>query len=290
MGLVPGPRVESSGGRELRAVAARQFPIGLPRGASCGWIVAVVAACLMQEVEGKSRGKWDRDKSGDSNAVGMTIAIFVMLLLITCGGTLWCFYLEYQPDPRRVRAIMLCVLGPAVAAELSLVWIQQFYKWMILVLLLINFWGPLDAVLRYPVVHDFETLFSLKQILLIIAKITSYAFGLKDFYAGRFWFFGLLMLNIMGLPILYFLALPLDDSPEEQRSARESVVDEDIALRVARLMTDAEERRSSWRACRRRAHVLAISAASASPLLGKVLCWLDPSYKRLLNRGVGRAV
>merc|ERR1719221_687144 len=69
------------------------------------------------------------------------------------------------------------MLMAIMATEFSLVAHGVIYSWVAWVSLVIAFWGPFDALLRYPAAHDIESFFSLKQFCLLIVKTFAYACG-----------------------------------------------------------------------------------------------------------------
>mmetsp|Transcript_1109 Transcript_1109/g.2294 ORF Transcript_1109/g.2294 Transcript_1109/m.2294 type:complete len:219 (-) Transcript_1109:25-681(-) len=154
----------------------------------------------------------------------------------------WSSYLARRPPPNVARRVMLGALGAATAAELLLCWVGHLCWWMVPVILLANAWGPLDAVLRYPVVHDIDTVFTVKQVLILCAKLVSFAFGLDDLLSSIELLALLSAVNFVAMPILYLVALPLDRSPEEQLQASKGVDDVDVAVRLARLAADPRRR------------------------------------------------
>lgn len=56
--------------------------------------------------------------------------------------------------------------------------------------LLTNFWGALDAVLRFPAAHDLESFFSLKQLFLLLTKTFSFGLGMVSF-KSHLWSLGM---------------------------------------------------------------------------------------------------
>lgn len=167
--------------------------------------------------------------------------------LALCGlayaGALWRWssFLGRRPGLARVRGALLAVLAAATLAELGMCAAGHLQPWMAALILLINAWGPLDAVLRYPAVHDVDTFFTVKQVLLLCVKLVSFPFGFAELLDSLHLLVALSLLNFVALPVLYLVALPLDQSPEEQQRAAKGVPDVDLAVRLALL---AAERRN----------------------------------------------
>eukprot|EP00928_Gymnodinium_smaydae_P024438 TRINITY_DN19772_c0_g1_i1.p1 TRINITY_DN19772_c0_g1~~TRINITY_DN19772_c0_g1_i1.p1 ORF type:complete len:249 (+),score=40.60 TRINITY_DN19772_c0_g1_i1:98-844(+) len=184
---------------------------------------------------------------------------------MVCGVVIWrwaCF-VGGRPVTERLRSALCAALAAATAVEVSLCLLGFLRWWMVLVFLVLNAWGPLDAVLRYPVMHDVDTFFAMKQLLLLCAKLVSLSFGFVDLLSSMPLLLALSMLDFFVLPALYLMALPLDQSPEEQRRAARNVLDVDILLRAARAARDPS-RRDLWlrrlRRCALDAHSVIVPA------------------------------
>lgn len=49
---------------------------------------------------------------------------------------------------------------------------RDTYKpWIFTGILFMNIWGMLDAILRFPIVHDLDTFFSVKLVLIIGGRV-----------------------------------------------------------------------------------------------------------------------
>merc|ERR1719359_479985 len=104
---------------------------------------------------------------------------------------------------------MLGILAAATACEMAFAVNDLTRTWVAVVSLIVNLWGGLDALLRFPAAHDLESFFAIKQFLLLVAKTFSYAFGINGFRQHIGTFLAILVLIIWGLPVLYLMALPL---------------------------------------------------------------------------------
>mmetsp|Transcript_75959 Transcript_75959/g.154106 ORF Transcript_75959/g.154106 Transcript_75959/m.154106 type:complete len:269 (+) Transcript_75959:81-887(+) len=164
--------------------------------------------------------------------------------LVCAGASLvaWTAYLWKRPDLARVRAGLLLVLLGTTFLEATLCFTGRFSAWAFPILLFLDAWGPLDAVLRFPAVHDIDTLFGLKQAVLLCGKLVLLPFAFRDLLGSLCLLLELTVINFAVLPLMYLLALPLDRSPEEQRRAAKGVEDMDLLLRIGRLASDPRRR------------------------------------------------
>jgi len=207
------------------------------------------------------------------------------LLFVLCGGGIgWCMYLEGQPATKVTRIIFLLVLATATCIDLALCVWRYVAWWMLPTLLLLNCWGALDAVLRFPVLHGFDSAFSCKQLLLLLLRGILYVVGAQS-SLSKTAMFAVLILNVLGLPLMYVLALPLDDMMGcDQQVAARDVVDKDLAVRVWRFTTDASSRRQCVAQYRRRGFAIAASVARTIPITQRVFCYFDPRLQRALHK------
>merc|ERR1712032_1097794 len=99
----------------------------------------------------------------------------------------------------------------AVALTVEFVFIHNFtHRWVIGITMLCNFWGNVDALLRYPSVQDFNSFFTWKQFFLLIAKTGSLATAIIKFNLQAALCFIAVSLLIWVLPGVYLMALPFD--------------------------------------------------------------------------------
>lgn len=224
-------------------------------------------------------------KSHTKTAIGVMVLLFV-----TCGlGIAWCLYLECGPNPYDVRWFMHVALFVTLLLESLMCFSQQLLWWMLPVFAFFSLWGGLDAVLRYPVVHGFGTGFAWKHVGILVVRTVAYVCSLRSFTESQFYFCFTLILNVICFPMMYLLALPIEEVTSEQSSAARMVVDTDILIRLWRMLSDPQERQAAVLDCRRRARVVAAKAASRSPMASRVLCQMDPELKRVLCK-TGRDV
>jgi hypothetical protein len=114
--------------------------------------------------------------------------------------------------------------------------------WMAPALALANAWGPLDAVLRYPVVHDMDSIFAMKQLMLLCGKLALFPFGFADLLGSLRTLALLWSLDFVVLPLMYLVALPLERSATEQRRLASGVNDVDLVFRLARAVASPPNR------------------------------------------------
>ncbi len=174
----------------------------------------------------------------------------VILSIIGCfvGLWLWTMFLE-NAKPPQARMVLYAVL--------SIVQVMEFFVWSrgvlkgytIVFIVFCNFWGMLDAILRYPVVHDIDSFFSIKLILIIAAKTMVYALGFRNMGRNAIVFLACLFGCVWSVPLLYAMALPIGDTRSQQ--AKHDVRDIDIFTKIYRLLagkgTASDEMRAEVR-------------------------------------------
>lgn len=209
---------------------------------------------------------------------GLTILVCFFWFL-GCGACVWgwCFWLECRPDHERVRSLMFMSVATLTVLEIMLWYSEHLCWWVVWPVLLVNSWGFLDAVLRFPVVHGFDTFFALKHSLLILLKVGCVIFGFESPLKSCLWFVVLLVMNLAAFPISYLFALPIDDTPAAQRLAAHDVVDEDLYMRLVRILTNAEDRRQFVKTMKLGGSRSALAVARRSPAAAKVIEHVVPT-------------
>jgi hypothetical protein len=213
-----------------------------------------------------------------------------------CGGVFGWHLLhvsrEHRPYPETTRRALLLIITLLSVTELYHVWTGRMHVWMLWVILISNLWGFLDAVLRFPLVYDVGTFFTLKQCLLVTLKVVCLACGFEDLdYENLMWLLVVLVVNAF-FPLLYTLALPIDDDPLDQRLAAHDVVDVDLAIRIVDLATNRERREESFGTLKRRVCKEALDLADRSPVAEKAInfSFRTPSSPLVKTAHRGRCV
>lgn len=139
---------------------------------------------------------------------------------------------------------MLVVLGSITLLELCLGLCEVTHPTAVAVCMFVNFWGALDAVLRFPATHCLETFFGVKQVGLFGAKASAFVISALSFPVSIPTLMALLLLDVLGVPLLYLMALPTDYRDTQDPN------DVDVVVRAWRLVTSWKERRQCIVACR----------------------------------------
>lgn len=212
--------------------------------------------------------------------IGIVVLAFLALgVLIWLWGT---FLDNHEHNPARVRITMLGILAASTILEVQFNVYGLTCSWVVAISIVVNLWGGLDALLRFPASHDLESFFTTKQFSLLVLKTFSYAFGINGFKQHVGAFLLILVILIWGLPVLYLMALPLD--PAEQICADERD-DVDLVMRVWNLTTCQSERQRCLRGCKKWLNRRLLGASQHSPLAKLALCAASPSYRRVVSKG-----
>lgn len=199
---------------------------------------------------------------------------------------LWGAFLDvHEHCSARIRSAMLLILCATTACELAFASNELIRPWVAVVVLIVNIWGGLDALLRFPADHAFESFFSLKQFLLLAAKTLSYGFGIGGFRHHLAIFIVSLLVIVWSLPVLYLMAMPLD--PSEQVVADE-LDDVDLVLRVWRLTTCRKERQRCGQRCKNWLHKHVVATSEKMAIAKIALCAASPAYQRAFTRAQSR--
>ncbi|CAJ1427823.1 unnamed protein product [Effrenium voratum] len=241
-------------------------------------LASVVATVLAFGLIGRGQRRRPTSRAGGARVVqGSSMARAAVFF--------WGAFLDKnEHDPGRVRAVMFLMLFAVTSVEIGLTLCGVVGFKTTLLAMFVNFWGGLDALLRFPAAHDLESWFSAKQFMLLLVKTACYAFGFIGFKQHIGKFIALILLNVWGLPVLYLMALPLD--PCEQ--VAEDEYDVDLALRVWQLAMCSKERRKSFDTCRSWVNRKLVAASERSPLARMAICAASPQYRRAFNKkGIG---
>lgn len=221
----------------------------------------------------------------------MVVAIVLLFILMSVALYVWGLFLDtHEHDHGLVRAVMVFLLSGATAVELSLSLFGLTPFWVTLLTVFVNTWGGLDAILRYPMVHDSESLFAMKQLLLVALKTAAYIacmiLSVLDGRSGFVPFLAVLLLDVWGLPLLYLMAIPCDPF---QQVVTDDAGDVDLAVRVWQLAICASERRRCLATCKGWWYRRLTAASERHPLARLAICVASPEHRRVL-RMRGRSV
>lgn len=208
---------------------------------------------------------------------------FVFFVLFFAFGVCWLWpdYVdEHEPGPARRIMIWILVLESCVEGG---IWLSGIVRWWVVIaVFLANAWGMLDAFLRYPVVHDIDSPFGIKQVVLLLLKLVAYALGFKQIEKKIGWFVLIVLCCVFSLPILWLVALPIGDGiVYHQKHDR---VDVDIAIRCWRAIALPVERAEAILHFRRVGRQLLLQVSEVAPFLQPAVLKLDPSLGRLLRK------
>lgn len=209
-------------------------------------------------------------------------------LVVACASAIWfwCQFLEHDPRYDRIRTGLLGMLGAAVTLELLLCWVQGFHVWVLIVLLAAYSWGALEAILRFPSSYDPCSLFSMKQFSLLVLKVCCLTLSYRSCEGSiRVCYFTMLVMNILMLPLMYCLSLPLDSSESEDQLASKAVIKTDLLIHFLRLATNCEAREECMRCCKRQVRSVAVDFARRSDVAAWVVLRRDPGLKSVVHSG-----
>lgn len=216
--------------------------------------------------------------------LGSLFGVLVLSFLVL-GVMIWLWggFLDvHEHNPARVRHAMMFILGLATVMECTFSLKELTLPWVAVVSLFVNFWGGLDALLRFPVAHDLESGFVFKQLFLVTAKTLGYALGMNGFRQHASSFFLILVIIIWGLPVLFLMAMPLD--PREQVLADDEC-NVDILVKLWRLSSCQHARHRYRQGCRAWLHSSLSHASQKSPMAQMVLPAASPAYKKAFRDG-----
>ncbi|CAJ1342736.1 unnamed protein product [Effrenium voratum] len=165
--------------------------------------------------------------------------------------------------------------------------------WLLSVLVMTNVWGWLDAVLRYPVLHDVDSFFVIKQLGVILLKMSWLitVFSQKKLSASGF--VASAMLTIV-LPMFYCMLLPLDENQQVYNIIKSSCNNEDLFKRVWRFFLHPRQKSKECVRVLSKNHYLALKRgleeiAERSPCVAEKLGEISPKSRAMLRKP-GRSV
>mmetsp|Transcript_9580 Transcript_9580/g.24670 ORF Transcript_9580/g.24670 Transcript_9580/m.24670 type:complete len:223 (+) Transcript_9580:82-750(+) len=220
-------------------------------------------------------------------AVALVVA-YVLFIIIFAVGVCWLWpdFVDCT-DPPQIRLVLHIILALETLAEVSFCCLDLVKPWMMILIVLCNGWGLLDAFLRFPIVHDLDSLFTLKQVLLVTLKLSGYALGFRNIGKHVGWFVLIVLCCVFLVPILWLTALPIGDVSSYHQ--KHNAVDVDIAVRLWRACSHAPERAAAAARCRSMGRQTLVLLVKACPCLKGPVLRCDPSLVRMLAPG-GRAV
>lgn len=134
--------------------------------------------------------------------------------------------------------------------------------------MVINVYGYLDAIVRFPSVPGLESYFAIKLISAVIAKTVVYGIGLVGSSSWGGILLTSLFQNVWLLPVMYVMALPFGDSSPFRK-------DRDMAVELYFFLTDSKDcsdklhtARSYWETIRKKLGL--VKAVSLTPRQGSL--------------------
>jgi len=170
-------------------------------------------------------------------------------------------------------------MGLSTMCELGFSSYEWTHQWVGMIALAVNIWGGLDAVLRFPAVHSFESFFAAKQVALLLVRTLAYAVGIIDFRQHIGKFLVVFIILIWGLPVLYLMALPEREVAADERD------NVDLVVKIWRLTTCGVERQRCMTTCSSWVHRRLFSASKGSPIASIALCAASSTYRRAYSQG-----
>ncbi|CAE8606086.1 unnamed protein product [Polarella glacialis] len=194
----------------------------------------------------------------------------------------------------RAKVFMFVLWSAFCGLDTYIWWTNKAPPWSILVLVLTNGWGWLDAVVRYPIIHDIDSLFTLKNLLLILLKILWLILIFMRNKENPVMFVVGSMLAIV-VPMFYAMFLPLDETEKAYNLIKSAYSDDDIGLRLWIFLRDPRAgvlalNRMRYRAVKRGLEELAERSPAAAAKLGESGGFLMSASGKAALRKPGRSV
>jgi len=252
-----------------------------------------------------SRNKRRRQMTDKTFPLRAGLVLLADLVGLCGGGCAWCLYLERKPSYSDLRNWFYCMTGFVWVVELGLCYFETTWLWTMLAVTPVNIWGFLDAALRFPAPHGFDSFFAVKQLLLLILKVLIYTLGLRDINNTPLIYFSLIVFHIILIPLLYLAAqsevdmqvrtkTPMNSAKSQKQTLVEAgieVCDVDIMVRMWFILCSREQRHAFFFSCSRTAHLAALGTLHYLPVaLQDALAGLSPWAQRALREGKGRRV
>lgn len=209
------------------------------------------------------------------------LAAYVIFIIGFLIGVCWLWpdFVDSN-EPPRVRNGLHVIHTVQNVIEVS-IWLSGAVKgWVILLIIVANAWGMMDALLRFPIIHDIDSLFGIKQIALIAAKLIGYAMGFRNVGQHIGWFILTILTCVLSMPILWLTALPFGDVSVY---AKTDAVDEDLAFRLWKAWKDPVERAAALAGSKKVFRQFAVQTVKILPFMKPIVCKLDPALSRVLG-------
>jgi len=168
------------------------------------------------------------------------VGYFVFAALFLAGPCLaWPEFVEHEHVCHtHIRRALLRALAVCTLIEAWLWLSGDLETWSFALIFVVNCWGTLDAVLRFPVQHSFCSMFVWKQLALVMLKVMCYVCGFHD-AVDRLALFVIALLGLVfTLPLLYITALPLGDTA--QVHMKHDAIDRDLFVRLLQVFHDPQ--------------------------------------------------
>ncbi|CAD7937715.1 unnamed protein product [Amoebophrya sp. A25] len=209
------------------------------------------------------------------------LVIFAIIAAFV-GLWLWTLFLDTARPPS-ARLAMHIFLAVVCSLEFFIWWRDNLRDWAFWCVMFCNFWGMFDAILRFPTVHELDSFFSLKMIVLVALKTMTYAVGFKNMGKNAILFLGCLFGCVWSMPLLYVMALPIGDS--RMAHARTDCRDVDVLLKIYIFCSQQEsEYRNDMRDNMIYLRDTALSQLAKVPGMAPVLVRANLVDRRVLRR------
>lgn len=210
------------------------------------------------------------------------IFFFVIFMIVLIFAILWgwTMFLD-EARPTNVRTWLYATLFLVTISEFVIWYWDATKPWLMVPVLICNIWGMYDAIARFPIVHDVDSFFTLKEIVLVAGKTLGYSLGFRNIGRLAGWFLLCLFVNVWFVPLMYLMALPIGDL--QVQNARSDVIDDDLFIRLYGFRK-REQRAMYMRKLVRSFEGTLIFLGRSIPFLGQRL-ERDPKYRRLLRKG-----
>lgn len=214
----------------------------------------------------------------------VTFAAYGVYVVVFIFGVCWCWpdFVD-SSEPEKVRRVLFLLVFLLTLEEYLLYIVGIVSIWSFVVALFCNIWGHVDAFLRYPIVKNLDSFFSLKQMFLMLVKIAGYLVGFKKLKQNLAWAVLVLLINVCTLPIIWLTALPIGDV-NSYHQKHPHVKDQDLALSLWCLATVPSERQAAAASLKTSTRKLMAAAVTAVPLLKPIVLRIDPAMVRVLRK------